>query len=141
MNRRFAGIIVPLFFAALAAAGCSTQRLATGPKNWVEVSGGNWQPDSALLVEIANAVRSEVVHAPPSGTMRNADDYTVQYQGQLQGERRLVRLAGACETHGRTPSQLKEAFVVIFDGGNCYFDATYDPGLRRFTAFAYHGVR
>jgi hypothetical protein len=31
------------------------------------------------------------------------------------------------------------AFHVVFDGGNCFFDAAYDPSQHRFTEFAFHG--
>jgi hypothetical protein len=139
MSRKFARVLVPLLLAALAAAGCAVQRPVQEPKNWYAVDGGNWQPGSELLAEIAGAIPAEAAHAPHSKPALPADAYTVQYQGQLQDGRRLVRLAGACETHGSTASQLKAAFFVIFDGGTCFFDATYDPALRRFTAFSFHG--
>ncbi|MFK3736603.1 hypothetical protein [Massilia sp. TN1-12] len=104
-------------------------------KRWFEVRGGAWQVPDAMLSEIAAEMRKEAgaTVAPKLHT------YIVQYQGMLTNGVRVIRVAGACETLGMDETRLSQAFLNVRDGGKCFFDATYDPDQRRFTAFHYHG--
>jgi hypothetical protein len=58
----------------------------------------------------------------------------------MKDGKRSVRLAGASSIlPGVTPNDLRARFYQVFDGGNCFFDASHDPSEHRFTAFSFHG--
>jgi hypothetical protein len=94
---------------------------------------------------VANAAATHLQEAaqlapgPAKLRVRSLATYTVQYQGHLVDGKRLVRLAGACAAPGRTPDDLVRQWMVVFDGGDCFFDAEFDPVLTRFVSFSFHG--
>lgn len=105
--------------------------------NWYEVRGGAWRVPADVVDDMAARIKAEV------GSSENPrlDSYVIQYQGKLAGSVRSVRLMGACQTHVKSDREFSEQFHIVFDGGRCYFDATYDPGGKRLTSFAYHARR
>ncbi|MGZ5183059.1 MAG: hypothetical protein ACXWC2_21485 [Ramlibacter sp.] len=130
--------------AALAALCCigvtlSCLAQAPDPANWLEVEGGAWTVPAQVRTAMVAALELEAGRHWGTGRRRSLDRYTVQYQGESRDGVRTVRLAGACETTGWTQERLKTAFLRVFDGGTCYFDATWDPVQGRFTGFAFHG--
>ena len=100
--------------------------------NWYEVRGGAWPVPAAVVEEMAAGLKVE------AGSSR-LDKYIVQYQGEASGNVRSIRLMGACDTQGAKEWEFSERFHVVFDGGKCYFDATYDPEEKRITYLTYHG--
>lgn len=104
-------------------------------KRWFEVRGGAWQVPDAMLGEMAAEMRKEAGAVVAAKLHR----YIVQYQGTLVNGVRAIRVAGACETLGTDEARLSQAFFIVHDGGKCFFDATYDPEEKRFTAFQFHG--
>jgi hypothetical protein len=114
--------------------------LAAAPANWYEVRGGSWQLGNDALAEIAGGLPAEASRHARLEPALPMSDYTVQYQGQVREGRRIVRLSGACRVFGKSANALRSEFLVVFDGGNCFFQATYDPVQRRFTEFGFNGV-
>jgi hypothetical protein len=113
---------------------------AAGPGSWHEVRGGAWAVPSDLLVEMAGTLQAEASRHQRLEKVRPMDAYTVQYQGQMKEGERSIRLAGACHIlPGVTADDLKAHFYRMSDGGNCFFDAIYDPARHRFTSFSFHG--
>jgi hypothetical protein len=108
--------------------------------NWYEVRGGEWEVPVEVLAEIAILTGRQL--GPGRSIMSSpAYGYTMQYQGRLHGNDRTVKLMGACQVNGWTPAMLSHRFMVVSDGGKCYFSATYDIETKDFAYFAYNAVR
>ena len=140
--------LLAVFLAASSHAGATQAQDATppaasaaaSPGNWHEVSGGAWAVPTDLLVEMAGTLQAEASRHQRLENVRPMDAYTVQYQGQMKEGERSIRLAGACSIlPGVTANDLKAHFYRMSDGGNCFFDAIYDPARHRFTSFSFHG--
>ena len=141
-------ILAFIAMTALACAGSSHAQTVenTSPSwlskpaisplpNWFEVRGGAWRVPAAEVEEMASRMKAEV----DASLRPRLDTYIIQYQGELSDGARSVRLMGACDIHGTSERALSERFHVVFDGGKCFFDATYDPEEKRFTSWTYHG--
>ncbi|WEF35240.1 hypothetical protein [Pseudoduganella chitinolytica] len=102
--------------------------------NWYEVRGGAWRVPADVVEEMASHIKAEA----GSSVSPRLDTYLIQYQGESAGSVRSVRLMGACRTDVRSDREFSERFYIVFDGGKCFFDATYDPEEKRFTSLKYH---
>ncbi len=109
--------------------------------NWYQVIGGKWDVPLEVAMDAAAAIKASAIDNAPRNRrpMRDISAYTVQYQGVVVDGARLVRLSGACSLWGRTPESLRDGWLVIADGGDCYYDATYDPASKRITSIRAHG--
>ncbi|MCC2971874.1 hypothetical protein [Massilia sp. IC2-476] len=65
--------------------------------------------------------------------------YAIQFRGETREDRRVVRLAGACQVFDTPAWELSAQFMHVDDGGQCFFDAEYDPVEKRLSYFTYHG--
>jgi hypothetical protein len=128
--------LMPLAAGALAVS-CFAQ--AAEPATWVEVDGGAWTVPDEVRSAMAAGLQAEAESHWGSGRRRPLESYTVQYQGKTMDGVRTVKLAGACSVTGMTPERLKKAFFLVFDGGTCFFEATYDPAQGRYLSFSFHG--
>ncbi|MDN4055486.1 hypothetical protein QPK32_20675 [Massilia sp. YIM B02763] len=137
--------IAALLLACHAPAGAQEQdgagpawkpMMALNPlRRWFEVQGGAWQVPDAMLGDMAAEMRKEAGAQVAPKLHR----YIVQYQGTVAQGVRAIRVSGACTISGVDEARLSQEFIIVHDGGKCFFDATYDPEGRRFTAFHYHG--
>lgn len=127
--------------ACLLAACVSVSAIAQDLPQWYQVSGGKWEVPIEVAMDAAAAVKAAAIDIVPKNRrpMRDISTYTVQYQGIVVDGARLVRLSGACSVNGRTPESLRAAWMVILDGGDCYYDATYNPAAKRITSIHAHG--
>ncbi len=100
---------------------------------------GAWEVPRAIVADMAAGLQAEADHHWSMGKRRPLGDYTIQYQGQRKDGRRSIRLGGACSSQGVKAEELKKRSRLVFDGGTCFFDATYDPEAGRFLDFAFHG--
>lgn len=103
--------------------------------NWYEVRGGAWRVPTEIVTQMASRIKTEV----GASVLARLDTYVIQYQGVTAGATRAIRLMGACNKQGASERTFSDRFYVVFDGGTCYFDATYDPDEQRFTSLNYHG--
>lgn len=140
-----------LVFIAMTAVACASSSHAQTSENatpswlskpainplphWFEVRGGAWRVPAADVEEMASRIKAEV----DASLRARLDTYIIQYQGESSGGAKLIRLMGACDIHGTSERDLSERFHIVFDGGKCFFDATYDPEEKRFTSLTYHG--
>lgn len=131
------GIFTTLIVAAVTSVSAAAQDLP----QWHQVRGGRWEVPIEVAMDAANAIKASAIDIVPKNRrpMRDVAGYTVQYQGVLEEGARLVRLSGACSLWGRTPEQLRADWLVVADGGDCYYDAIYDPAVKRITAIRAHG--
>lgn len=125
-------IVISLLACVLPAA-------AQDLPNWYEVAGGQWKVPTATLVQAASHVQEAANNVPWRGAARAVGDYHVQYQGEIKDGRKLVRLMGACKSfEGQT--DMTSHWLVMMDGGTCYYQAEYDPASKTYVYFAFNGV-
>lgn len=151
-----------LFAAPLAWAG------DVAPRYIVDAGkqGGQaaWRPNPAEAVKAEKALRFFLIGRDDSHLNRpvakteepsqehiaaNIDSYVLQFVGARQGSgdniwdfggtgSQVVLISGFCRTDG---TDMSRHFVVVMDGGACYFRAVYDPAVDAITYFAVNGVR
>ena len=136
----YGAALVPLLCLALISSGpVSAEEPAPGSARWIEVEGGAWVVPPAVAAGMAAGLEAEADRHWGMGRRRPLGEYTIQYQGQRKDGQRSIRLGGACSSQGVKADELKKRFRLVFDGGTCFFDATYDPEAGRFLDFAFHG--
>jgi hypothetical protein len=120
--------------------GC-TIAAATGAGSpaWFLVRGGDWEPDPTITVQLQSGLQPAV--ATLAGNtfkrFRPWQEYKFQYQGQQSNSSRYVFISATC--HSDESWDLTERFVLVLDGGPCYFEIKYDPTLQRFYDLLVHG--
>jgi hypothetical protein len=106
----------------LASAG------AVSRPHWVEVAGGAWHPPGPFLVKAEAALRSVVISKGGVHTPKWSD-YTFQYQGRETPEgNKYIYINAFCD---RAKRGEPEEWVMVYDGGACYFHGKYDPTSKR----------
>jgi GMP synthase-like glutamine amidotransferase len=73
-------------------------------------------------------------------TEQEVSTYTIQFKALGAPGRRVVELRGACKVHGTSRAELQKDFLIVFDGGECYFDAIWDATQRKFKHLRFNGV-
>lgn len=68
---------------------------------------------------------------PPAGLWQ----YSVQYIGYVRDGRRLIFANGGCGYH----SDVREQWMMVYDGGTCYFGASFDPRTGEFLGIGFNG--
>jgi hypothetical protein len=142
--RRAFGEFAAVFAAVLVMGSCPARgapaEVAVSQSNWHEVRGGAWPVPAEVVAEMAGAIEAEAGRHRRPETVRPMNGYIMQYQGQTNDGKRSIQVSGACRMPpGTTADDLSARFHIVFDGGNCYFDATYDPSRHGFTQFSFHG--
>lgn len=107
--------------------------------NWYEVRGGDWQLSLETVQEIRALIDARIGSNRHFSRPAGIAKYAIQFRGESRNGRPAVRLAGACRIYEVFLSQLTETFIDVHDGGECYFDAEYDPVEKRLRQFKYHG--
>lgn len=117
-------ILVPLCLAVV------TNLIAAEP--WIKVAGGKWDPTPKMLADLKAQIESYVrSQARAQGReLKNWQDYTFQYQGQEEKGRKFIFINALCVQ--RDKQRLDKEIIVIFDGGNCFFNVRYDPSQKTF---------
>jgi len=120
---------------------------------WIYVPGGTWVP-SKQVVNTAAASLERAVKAQATKEHRSLSawsGYTFQYQGrtlQVQGKHHesveVLFVYGFCP---QPPAAQKwvsehghEEFLLVNDGGTCYFRAYYDPAIKKYIGVVFNGI-
>lgn len=130
-HKTAASLIVSYFLTATAIAVDSA---------WFKVRGGSWQPDPAVTSRMQNDLQPAVARLAGAefSTFRQWREYKFQFQGQGADADRFVFVSALCDDHDAL--DLMERFMVVFDGGSCYFQVKYDPKRQRFYDLIINGV-
>jgi hypothetical protein len=110
---------------------------AVSVASWIHVPGGTWQP-TAELPAIRASLKPFVEQAAAEQKKRLPEwsTYTFQYQGQTKEHHNVVFINAFCSP---ARPDVKTQFVLVLDGGPCYFRATYDPARKAFVALEFNG--
>lgn len=96
--------------------------------NWIEVSGGSWKPDAAVLTKANASLRKSL--APLLKTSTKAwQRYFFQYQGNVATTgHRLIAISAFRDLpeEWRGNFDLTREWVQVLGGGSCCFAANYD---------------
>jgi hypothetical protein len=106
---------------------------------WIEMHGGSWSPDTAMLAIAEKALKPAVASAAKGRDRAPPwSQYHFQYQGRttLLGHK-YVYINAFC---GDTDGDASKEWVTVLDGGACYFSAKFDPELRRVYDVVVNGV-
>jgi len=117
--------IFPLLLLLISKSG-----YATDSNIWIEVKGGEWLPAQEVIVFVKSATRQAVepIAQNQQRQLKAWDSYTFQYQGKSLGDHRFVYINAFCkESSFGNSRQLNSSFLVVKDGGSCYFQLKYDP--------------
>jgi len=100
------------------------------------LDGPYWHPPDSLVRRVDRALlhRLPSVSTPRPDGLRGIDGYGIQYLGYTRDGRRLVHANGFCVWRSRKLDP-REHWLVTFDGGGCFFGATYDPVEGRLVGF------
>ena len=125
--------------AAIAALSLVAVSSAQG-SNWFEVRGGAWNPspETASLLQAAFPSEIERLAGKRVKEFQPWPEYRFQFQGQESGSEHFIFISALCSVDdGR---DLTEHFIVVLDGGPCYFQVKYDSSTHRFYDLVINGV-
>jgi hypothetical protein len=133
---------IKVFVACLLLAAFGLAQSADLSR-WHEVRGGTWKVDRALWEEMKaqiQAAANPTQHGVEKVHTRDVSDFYVQLQGLSENGRSIVRLSGACSLLGDDAVEsLDRAWYEVYDGGDCFFDALFDPASKRLVRFGFNG--
>ena len=103
---------------------------------------GAWMPapsDVAMLEAdlpafLQNAQNDWLRPEPP--IWERVPEYMRQYLGIVEGGEEIIYANFFCATNGDT---WRDQFVMVLDGGDCYFQIRYNPKTREFFNFSVNG--
>ena len=72
----------------------------------------------------------------PIGTISK---YKRQYFGITKNGKKQIYVNGFCEQYWSQKEDWRSKFVLVLDGGNCYFQILFDPTTNEFTNFVING--
>ena len=106
--------------------------------SWVAIPGGAWTPAPEQLTEIRSNLELFVKQQALKQNKKLPiwSSYTFQYQGQVVDKQEVVLINAFCI---EPPEYSKHQFVLVFDGGPCFFQVKYDPNKKKFFQLMFNG--
>ncbi len=65
-------------------------------------------------------------------SLKKWNTYRLQYQGQEEQGRKFVYINAFCSLHNPKGVNLSKDFVLVHDGGGCFFQLKYDLIANKF---------
>ncbi len=123
-------LVVAYVTAAIANADSAT---------WFQVRGGAWTPSPEVAAQIQAELKPAVAELAGDKFKRFQpwQSYKFQFQGQQINSDRFVFISALCTIDDSR--DLTDDFVVVLDGGSCFFEVKYDPKSQRFYDLNVHG--
>jgi len=106
--------------------------------SWVFIPGGGWSITPIELSEIQNGLESYVKEQASiqHRHLPEWSNYTFQYQGQINDNKKLVFINAFCIS---PPGYIQRQFVIVLDGGTCFFQVKYDPTTKKYYDLMFNG--
>lgn len=106
--------------------------------SWVAVPGGSWSPAPEQIADVRAQLAPYVkkVAAERKLKLPEWSSYSFQYQGKSESAAKVIFVNAFCIA---PPPYTATQLVVVFDGGPCFFQATYDPNGKRFLQVIFNG--
>jgi hypothetical protein len=108
---------------------------------WIEMNGSGWKPDVEMLSELETKLKPVVLEkSVHRGRIHDWETYTFQYEGRSPLLReKYIYVNAFCDEPINHPD-LKNSWVMVFDGGACFFSAKYEPATKRLFDVKVNGV-
>jgi hypothetical protein len=107
--------------------------------SWTHVpDGAAWIVPDATLEEVQSNIKSAAHKFALAHHVKvpKWSGYSFQFQGRYVDGRPVVFVNAYCWKPDDHP---EDEFVIMSDGGACYFETSYDPKKKSFGPFAFHG--
>lgn len=97
--------------------------------SWTRVEGGIWRPADHILSKIKMSLEPYMRSREKrfGRPLKKWRTYRFQYQGQEEKGRKFVFINAFCDLHDLHGINLSKNFVLVHDGGGCFFQLKYDP--------------
>jgi hypothetical protein len=107
--------------------------------SWLQIPGGTWVIDEATTADAKRVLELALwdeMHG--AGEELPAwSSYTFQFQGRTEDGRKLIYINALCST---PPETAATEWILVLDGGKCYFEAYYDPESKEIVSIQFNGV-
>ena len=111
------------------------------PKNGPEKIDGSWQPSKseidALEANLSHISELKSFGAPRGESIPHPEKYFRQYVAVIRAEHRLIYINAFCDV--RDISYWHDHLAIVMDGGNCFWQAWYDPATSKFSGLSVNG--
>ena len=105
-----------------------------------------WTPSPAQIAELEERlpdflssaeVKRDRVAARISAKINR---YWRQYFGVSSSQgRKLILVNAFCDSWGKSEAELNQQVIIVDDGGECYFQVSFDPEKQTFSGFSVNG--
>jgi hypothetical protein len=105
---------------------------------WVAIPGGAWSPSAGQVTDARHQLEPYVKQVAAERHLRLPEwsQYSFQYQGQVEKDTKVIFINAFCTA---PPEYARREFVVVFDGGTCFFQAKYAPEKKQFLQVIFNG--
>jgi hypothetical protein len=102
--------------------------------SWTRVDGGTWRPSDLILSKIQMNLEPYMKSQEKvfGRSLNKWNTYRFQYQGQEEKGRKFIYINAFCSLHNLKDRNLSKDFVIVLDGGGCFFQLKYDPLTDKF---------
>ena len=104
--------------------------------------GPYWTPTRQQIAELEKILPQYVesnVPAHYSNLKTDLADYKRQYYGITRFGKKVVYVSAFCKEHWSRNDTWITGFVFAIDGGECFFQLTYDPEVKEILTFTVSG--
>jgi hypothetical protein len=115
----------------------ATIALAAGA--WIHMAGGAWNPTEKNVASAGLALQPYVTQHASARKLKLPEwsTYSFQYVGTRSRGRNLLYINAFCTADDlRDPSK---QWILVFDGGPCFFSAYFDVRKKRFVSVKFNG--
>jgi hypothetical protein len=126
--------------AVTLVLACSIAAIAHADSlTWFQVRGGDWTLSPEITSQLQSELRPAIAKLAGDRFKRFYpwQQYKFQFQGQQNDSARYVFIGALCNVDDS--GDLTETFVVVLDGGTCFFEVKYDPESQGFYDLVVHG--
>ena len=106
--------------------------------SWLHIPDGSWSPAPEQLSELRNSLEPFVKQQALTQHLQlpKWQNYTFQFQGQVDEGQKIIFVNAFCSS---PLEQARVQFVVVFDGGSCFFQVKYNPNKKLFYQLMFNG--
>jgi len=112
--------------------------VASAENIWVKAKGGIWEPNDTTLIAMKSGIERYV---KTEAKIRNRqllrwDKYVFQYIAYKEKDKKYLLVNGICDIKDR---ERLENFMIIDDGGSCYFSFKFNPENKQYYDLSING--
>jgi hypothetical protein len=107
--------------------------------SWVRVPEGTWTATARQRDEVSSGIQEFVKQQAKEQNLKlpRWSSYSFQYQEQVDGNQKIIFVNAFCIA---PPGYVRQRFVVVLDGGPCFFQVKFDPQTKQFSQLRFNGI-